>query len=141
MVAPAASNNGNRHPLPIRFEVSVQLPDILGHLLTAVQSRPRSGSLKPVPETEVEKLRATLADLDHLPLAALLRELGAILYNRDISQWKVLTDVSDELLDEATLEARKRMTERMIADQRVDGEPPGHEVREGFRARRKSRKR
>ena len=64
------------------------------------------------------RFRATLAQLDALALAALLRELGAVLYNRDILRWRVLTDISDELIDVATLAARARLTDRAIASPR-----------------------
>lgn len=65
-----------------------------------------------VPSPEAYRLRQLLAALDALPLATLLRELGAVLYNREIRQWAVLTDIADELLDEATLAARRRLFER-----------------------------
>ena len=59
--------------------------------------------------------REALTKLQTLPLAALLRELGAVLYNREIAAWRVLVDVSDELIDHAMLEARARMTEQWLA--------------------------
>ena len=63
---------------------------------------------------EVYRLRALLAALEDLSLAALLRELGTVLYNREIQRWAVLSDISDELIDQATLDARRRITERML---------------------------
>jgi hypothetical protein len=55
-----------------------------------------------------------LEGLDALSLAGLLRELGAVLYNRQIREWRVVVDVSDQLLDAATLPARVRLTERLV---------------------------
>jgi hypothetical protein len=65
---------------------------------------------------EITRLRSTLGDLDTLPLAALLRELGVVLYNRDIVRWRALTDISDEMLDGATLAARSRLVARVTGD-------------------------
>lgn len=90
---------------------------------------------------EITKLRSTLKDLDVLPLAALLRELGAVLYNRDVSQYRALTDVSDELLDTVTLRARQALAGRAVDNllaRRVPVTPDRQALRVSRRARKKA---
>ncbi|MGH7393371.1 MAG: hypothetical protein ACREM3_28540 [Candidatus Rokuibacteriota bacterium] len=55
-----------------------------------------------------------LQSLDGLALAALLRELGVELYRREIARWRVLTDISDELLDQLTFAARRKLITRVL---------------------------
>lgn len=55
-----------------------------------------------------------LRELDPASFAALLRELAAEAYNRDISRYRVLLDISEELLDGATLAARERLADRWL---------------------------
>jgi hypothetical protein len=38
-----------------------------------------------------------------------------VLYNREINRWRVVVDVSDELLDQALAPARARLTDKMLA--------------------------
>lgn len=63
---------------------------------------------------DIEAFRALLAALGPLPLAALLRELGVILFNREVIRWRVLVDISDELIDAEMLAVRERLIERVI---------------------------
>ena len=87
----------------------------------------------------LERFRALLAELDALCLAAMLPELGVVLYNREIVRWRVMMDISDELLDQALLPARARMTETMLRRRgagqgegaRVDGPGGPVETRPG----------
>ncbi len=62
----------------------------------------------------VPRLHVLFDAVGDLGLAALLRELGRALHNRDVLAWKVLVDVSDELLDRATADARRRIGERWL---------------------------
>lgn len=55
------------------------------------------------------ELRALLRALDAAALAALLHELGFELYRRELSRWRVVSDLADELLDESMHEARVRL--------------------------------
>jgi hypothetical protein len=50
-----------------------------------------------------------LRSLDAAALAALLHELGFELYRRELTRWRVVTDLADELLDESMARARARM--------------------------------
>jgi hypothetical protein len=70
-------------------------------------------SLQHHPE-EVAQFREALNLLGALPMAALLREIGITLFNRGIARWQILTDISDELLDAAMLEARARLTTKWL---------------------------
>jgi len=63
---------------------------------------------------DIEAFRALLAALGPLPLAALLRELGVILFNREVIRWRVLVDISDELIDGEMLAVRERLIERVL---------------------------
>src|SRR2546425_1656296 len=60
--------------------------------------------------------------LDTLGLSALLRDAGRELFNRDIYRWREVADVANELLDQETLAARRRLVEQMTS---------GSGVREG----------
>jgi hypothetical protein len=53
-------------------------------------------------------------DIGPLGMAAFLREAGRWLYNRDITQWRVLVDVSDELLERETFAAKERLLETWL---------------------------
>lgn len=55
-------------------------------------------------------LRDVLRKLDGAALAALLHELGFELYRREIARWRVLSDIADELMDQATFDARAKLT-------------------------------
>src|SRR5215510_10399192 len=70
-----------------------------------------------VQTAQVEAFRSFLHHLPPLMLSALLRELAVALYNSDIGvgRWRVLLDVSDELLDSATEAATIRLAEKFIA--------------------------
>jgi len=59
-------------------------------------------------------LRAVLRKLDGAALAALLHELGFELYRREIARWRVLGDMADELMDQATFAARDKMARTVI---------------------------
>jgi hypothetical protein len=80
----------------------------------AKRPRPDPASLCEASGGTLVCFRTTMATLDTMALAALLRELGIVLYNREILRWRVLTDISDELIDVATLPARVRLTERLL---------------------------
>ena len=88
------------------------------------------------PPDAVERWRQFLRDLDLLALAALLSDAGVELYNRDISNWRVLMDIRDELLDAATFKARQRILDKWLDE----GLPFTAEEREARRAQRKARK-
>jgi len=68
---------------------------------------------------DVEQLRTTLKHLHALSLAALLREVAAVLFNRSVNRWRVLVDISDELIDAEMLAVRERLIERVL-----DQKPP-----------------
>lgn len=59
-------------------------------------------------------LRDVLRRLDGAALAALLHELGFELYRRELSRWRVLGDLADELMDQATFVARDKMARSVI---------------------------
>lgn len=82
-------------------------------------ARPDPLSISPITAPMVHELRAMLDDLDALCLAALLRELGRVLYNREIVRWRVVVDISDELLDDALAPARLRLTEQLLRGRRA----------------------
>jgi hypothetical protein len=90
--------------------------------------RPRHPAVAPTPDAvqspERAQLRALLTALDDPTIAALLREIGHVLYNREILRWRVLTDVSDELLDRATAPARIRLLDRALAARNDHPVPP-----------------
>jgi hypothetical protein len=67
----------------------------------------------------LDGFRRFLRELDLVSFAALLREQAAELYNRNIRQYQVLIDVSDEMVDAATLPARARITDRWLLSGRV----------------------
>lgn len=52
---------------------------------------------------------------DVLRLEALLRELAAEAYNRNISRYGILVDISDELVDAVSFDARVRITDKWLA--------------------------
>jgi hypothetical protein len=60
-----------------------------------------------------------LRDLDLMSFAALLRLQAAELYNRDIRQYQVLIDISDEIVDASTVAARARIMDRWLMHGRV----------------------
>jgi len=62
----------------------------------------------------LEGFRRMLRELDMVSFAALLRELAVEIYNRDIRRYSVLIDITDEIIDQATLAARARITDRWI---------------------------
>ena len=51
--------------------------------------------------------------LDTLGLSALLKDAGRELFNRDIYRWREVADVANELLDQETLAARRRLVGQM----------------------------
>ena len=53
--------------------------------------------------------------LDTLGLSALLKDAGRELFNRDIYRWREVADVANELLDQETLAARRRLVEQMTS--------------------------
>jgi hypothetical protein len=57
----------------------------------------------------LDDLRRVLRSLDAPALAALLHELGFELYRRELSRWRVVSDLADELLDESMHQARVRL--------------------------------
>lgn len=56
-----------------------------------------------------------LRELDPVSFAALLRELATEAYNRNISRYGVLIDISDELIDAVTFDARVRITDKWLS--------------------------
>lgn len=101
------------------------------------------------------QLRAFLGAMESTALAALLRDMGIELYNREIREWRVLTEISDELLDRETVAARGRLVDRWLAGLPVVQPPPvalpsprkprapapfTEDQRETFRDRRKARR-
>lgn len=58
--------------------------------------------------------RRLLRSISNEEFAALLRELGVALYERDIREWRVLSGISDELLDRSTLKEREELAEVII---------------------------
>ncbi len=83
--------------------------------------------------TDPSVVRQALRVLEAPAMAALLRELGHELYNREILEWRVLTDISAELIDRATFAGRARLAEQWLAASGSGGvvsavngrEPPG----------------
>jgi hypothetical protein len=59
-------------------------------------------------------LSSFLRSLDALALAALLRELGVELYRREIARWRVLAELSDELIDSVTFSARRTLARYIV---------------------------
>jgi len=53
--------------------------------------------------------------LDTLGLSALLKDAGRELFNRDIYRWREVADVANELLDQETMAARRRLVEQMTS--------------------------
>lgn len=85
---------------------------------------------------DVQAFRALLKALGPLPLAALLRELGAVLFNREVIRWRVLVDIADELVDAEMLAVRERLIERAL-----ERKPPALlESRPSHEARRLKRR-
>jgi len=58
--------------------------------------------------------RSVLRGLPAAGLAALLIECGFELYRRDISAWRVLTQLADELMDRETFLARRHLDEAWL---------------------------
>jgi hypothetical protein len=61
----------------------------------------------------VQEFRRLLRSLEPAELAALLHELGFELYARELAQWRVLSDLADELMARATYEARATMARNL----------------------------
>jgi len=61
--------------------------------------------------TPVE-FRSLLHQLSGAALAALLHELAFELYRREVSRWRVLGELADDLLDQATFAARQQIVTR-----------------------------
>ena len=51
-------------------------------------------------------------------VATLARELAFEVFHRGIPRWRVLLDIADELLAQATLAARKRITRLLVGASR-----------------------
>jgi len=58
--------------------------------------------------------RAVLRGMSAASLAALLHELGFELYRREVSQWRSLSALADELLDRETFAARNHLSEEWL---------------------------
>ncbi len=58
--------------------------------------------------------RSVLRSLSEAGLAALLTELAFSLYEREITRWRVLTELADELMDRETFLARRHLDEDWI---------------------------
>jgi hypothetical protein len=95
-----------------------------------IAQRPKA----PVP-WPVQRLHLLFDAVGDVGLAALLRELGRALYNREIHAWGVLVDISDELLERATASADQRLTDKWL---KVPRKPPA--LMAARRAQRRSRK-
>lgn len=87
---------------------------------------------KPPVPWPVQRLHTFFDTIGDVGLAALLRELGRALYNREIQAWRVLVDISDELLDRETYDAKARLTEKWLR------KPPA--LMASRRAQRRSRR-
>ena len=60
-------------------------------------------------------MQSWFRQLDTLGLSALLKDAGRELFNRDIYRWREVADVANELLDQETLAARRRLVEQMTS--------------------------
>lgn len=67
----------------------------------------------------IVEFRGILRALNASDVAALLRELGHELYQRELRSWRVLIDMSDELIDQETMAARQHTAQRLIAEERA----------------------
>ena len=78
----------------------------------------------PADVMRLEAFRRLLSELDPASFAALLRELATEAYNRNISRYGVLVDISNELLDAVTFAARVRIVDKWLATPDQTGSLP-----------------
>src|SRR5438046_3123558 len=75
------------------------LPSVSNDHALVSESEESRRSSRRGPGMTVASFRRLLRSISDEEFAALLRELGVALYERDIRDWRVLSGISDELLD------------------------------------------
>lgn len=119
------------------------VPALPARQMAARAKLARVTATQPVPAPgPSRRVQAFLRRLDDLSFAALLRELGHRLYEKDVREWRSMIDISDELVDRVTFSTKNHAFDLWLTRERQPlARASGRDQKALRAAKRKSRRR